>query len=154
MTKIEQRQLVQAPLASAKRFLDGFFAAHRDANDDAAHVTLHAGDIARDALVTLAPAHRPGDMTPRFTVSWKDATDGPYPQFDGTITVASDDDYGSFWLVLEGEYAPPGGLGGKLFDAVIGKRIAETTAGGLLAEIKDETERLFQAEEARKSHAN
>jgi hypothetical protein len=154
MTKIEQRQLVHAPLASAKRFLDGFFTAHHDANDDAAHVTLHAGEISRDAIVTLSPAHRPGDMTPRFTVKWKDAQDGPYPHFDGTIVVAGDDDYGSFWLVLEGEYAPPGGIGGQIFDAVIGKRIAEHVAAGLLAEIRDETERLFQAEEARKSPAN
>jgi hypothetical protein len=154
MTKIEVRQLVHAPLASAKRFLDGYFAAHRDANDDAAHVTLHAGEISRDAVVTLAPAHRPADMTPRFSVKWKDAQDGPYPHFDGTIVVAGDVDYSSFWLVLEGEYAPPGGIGGALFDAVIGKRIAETTAAGLLVEIRDETERVFQAEEARKSHVS
>jgi hypothetical protein len=151
MTNIEQRQLVHAPLASAQRFLDAFFSAHRDANDEA-HITLHAGEVARDAIVTLAPAHRPSDMTPRYSVHWKDANDGPYPAFAGTLTVAGDEDYDAFWLVLEGAYAPPGGIGGQIFDAVIGKRIAESTANGLLEEVRDETERQFAAEEANKSH--
>jgi hypothetical protein len=83
-------------------------------------------------------------------VDWKDAADGPYPDFHGTLTVAGDEDYDAFWLVLEGNYQPPGGLGGQLFDAVIGKRIAEATAAGLLAEIRDDSERSFAAEEARK----
>ena len=151
MTTIEQRQLVHAPLASAKRFLERFFDAHCGVQGEDAHVTLHAGEIARDAVVTLTPAHRPGDMTPRYAVDWKDAADGPYPHFHGTLTVTGDEDYSSFWLVLEGEYAPPGGIGGQIFDAVIGKRIAEHTAGGLLAEIRDESEQLFAAEEARKT---
>ncbi len=153
MTQIEQRQLVHAPLASAGRFLDGFFAAHRDATGHDAQVTLHAGEVARDARVTLEPAHRPGDMTPRYAVQWRDAADGPYPHFDGTLTVAGDEDYSAFWLVLEGQYTPPGGIGGQLFDAILGKRIAESTAGRLLAEIRDEIEANFTAEEARKTSA-
>ena len=152
MTQIEQRQLVHAPLASAKRFLDGFFAAHAGTDGDA-RITLHAGEFARNAIVTLTPAPRPADMTPHFTVDWKDADNGPYPDFHGTITVAGDEDYNAFWLVLEGTYAPPGGIGGQIFDAVIGKRIAESTALRLLDDIRVETERLFEAEEARKSHA-
>jgi len=155
MTTIEQRQLVHAPLASAQRFLDGFFAAHRGGDADDAHVTLHAGEMmARDALITLTPAQRPEDMTPRFAVDWKDAADGPYPHFHGILTVAGDEDYDTFWLVLEGEYSPPGGIGGQLFDAVIGHRIAESTAASLLAEIRDESERQFGAEEERKTRAS
>jgi hypothetical protein len=154
MTKIEQRQLVHAPLASAQRFLDGFFAAHREADAEAAQVTLHVGDmIARDALITFTPAHRPEDMTPRFTVDWKDASGGPFPQFHGTLTVAGDEDYESFWLVLDGEYSPPGGIGGQVFDAVFGKRIADATASGFLAEIRDQSETRFVAEEEHKAHA-
>jgi hypothetical protein len=153
MTQIEHRQLVHAPLASAGRFLDAFFAAHHDATGHDAQVTLHAGEIARDARVTLEPAHRPGDMTPRYSVHWRDAADGPYPHFEGTLTVAGDEDYSAFWLSLEGQYTPPGGIGGQIFDAVVGKRIAESTAGSLLAEIRDEIETQFNAEEARKASA-
>jgi hypothetical protein len=149
MTAIEQRLLVHAPLGSAKRFLDAFFSAHRDAKGDA-HIVLRAGEIARDAIATLTPDHHPADMTPRYAVAWRDAEDGPYPSFDGGLVVASDEDYNAFWLVLTGAYAPPGGIGGQLFDAVIGKRIAQTTARRLLEEIRDETERLLTAEEARK----
>jgi hypothetical protein len=154
MTTIEQRQLVRAPLGSAKRFLEAFFAAHHDAKDDVAHITLHAGDVAaREAVITLAPDHQPGEMTPHFKVDWKDAHSGPYPHFHGKLSVESDEDYGSFWLVLKGDYQPPGGVGGQLFDAVIGKRIAEKTAHGLLAEIAGESERHFADEEARKARA-
>ena len=154
MTTIEQRQLVRAPLGSAKRFLEAYFAAHHDAKDDVAHITLHAGDLAaREAVVTLKPEHLPGDMTPHFLVDWKDAQAGPYPHFHGKLNVAGDEDYNAFWLVLTGEYAPPGGIGGQVFDAVIGKRIAEKTAHGLLEEIATQTERLFTEEEARKVRA-
>jgi hypothetical protein len=154
MTTIEQRLLVHAPLASAQRFLDAYFAAHLDEQGDAGRITLRAGEMTRDATVTLAPAHRPEDMTPRMSVHWRDAYDGPYPHFHGTISVAGDEDYSAFWLVLDGEYAPPGGLGGQLFDAVIGNRIADITARGLLEEIRADTERRFNAEEAHKTHAN
>jgi hypothetical protein len=150
MTSIEARQLVHVPLASAKRFLDGFFDAHRGGADDGAHLRLHAGEFTREALVTLVADHRPGDMTPRFAVDWKDAAGGPFPTFHGMLTVAADDDYDTFSLVLDGAYTPPGGIGGQLFDAVVGKHIAQTTAGHLLDEIRRESERLFTDEEARK----
>jgi hypothetical protein len=150
MTRIAAKQLVRAPLASASRFLDDFFNAHREANGEA-HVALKAGDLAREALVTLTPAHQAGDMTPRYGVSWKDAQDGPFPHFNGTLVVESDEDYGAFWLALGGTYTPPGGIGGRVFDAVIGNRIADATARGLLVEIRDEAERRFALEEAGKT---
>jgi hypothetical protein len=151
MTTISQRELVKSPLASAHRFLDAFFAEHRSGTDAAATITLRAGDVARAALVTLTPAHQPADMTPRYEVHWKDAQGGPYPVFSGTLLVAGDEDYDTFWLGLEGSYEPPGGLGGMVFDAVIGRRIAEATAHGLLDEIRAATETRFNAEELQKT---
>jgi hypothetical protein len=151
MTRIAAKQIVLAPLASAGRFLDDFFNAHREATTGEAHVVLKAGDLAREAIVTLTPAHRPGDMTPRYAVSWKDAQDGPYPHFSGTLEVESDEDYGASWIALDGTYAPPGGIGGRVFDAMIGSRIADATARTLLLEIRDEAERHFAVEEAGKS---
>jgi hypothetical protein len=153
MTRIAEKQLVRAPLASAGRFLEAFFDAHRDAEQTAAHVALTAGDLAREAIVTLTPAHRPGEMTPHFHVTWKDAHAGPYPHFTGTLGVESDEDYGAFWLALEGTYTPPGGVGGRVFDALIGYRIADATARGLLLQLRDETERRFTLEESAKTRA-
>jgi hypothetical protein len=149
MTTIACRQLVHAPLGSAARFLTSFFDAHR-IDDGQACLTLHAGDLAREARVTIESAPTPGTMTPHYTVSWKDELDGPYPEFKGSIAVGGDNDYSTFWLDLQGSYAPPGGIGGKVFDALVGKRIADVTAETLLHEIAVEIERQFAVEEAKK----
>jgi hypothetical protein len=153
MTTIACRQLVRAPLGSAARFLTAFYQAHRTQEGEAC-LTLHAGDLAREARVTLTSTPVPGTMTPHYTVSWKDELDGPYPIFNGTIVIESDNDYNAFWLDLQGGYAPPGGLGGAVFDAIVGKRIAAVTAETLLHEIAVEIEHRFAAEETTKQHAH
>jgi hypothetical protein len=150
MTKIEQRKRVRAPVASAKRYIGNFFVAHKNAEGDAAHVTVHAGKITRDTLVILTPVHRPGDMLPRFSAKWKPFHEEPYPDFNGELDVAGDEDYNSFWLILEGEYEEPGRFAGETFDATVAKRIAENLALQLLTDIRDEIERLFSAEEENK----
>ncbi len=152
MSRIDEHLLITAPLGAAHRFLDAFFAGHRNAHGEAV-LTLRAGDMQRAAHVTIEPEHQPGDMTPHFAVSWKDALGGPYPAFAGTLGVDADEDYGAFWLVLRGTYTPPGGIGGAVFDALIGKRIADTTAHGLLDEIRIDMERRFALEEAEKVRA-
>jgi hypothetical protein len=150
MTAIVQRELVHAPLASANTFLQAFFAAHPAPNSPDARIVLRAGDAAQPAIVSLHPAHRPEDMTPRYSVNWAAEGGGPYPVFDGELTIGSDEDYNAFWLVLDGAYSPPGGVAGQVFDAVIGHRIATASARGLLTEIRSEIETLFGAQESAK----
>ena len=150
MTAIVEKELVHAPLASANTFLQAFFAAHPAPKGPGARVLLHAGDTTQSAIVCLQPAHRPEDMTPRYKVQWEAEGGGPYPVFDGELTVGGDEDYNAFWLVLDGAYAPPGGVAGQVFDAVIGRRIAATSARGLLSEIRIEIEALFAAQESAK----
>jgi hypothetical protein len=150
MTAIAQKELVHAPLASANTLLQAFFAAHSAPNGPNARIVLHAGDVAQSAIVSLDPAHRPEDMTPRYSVHWEAEGGGPYPVFDGELTIGSDEDYNAFWLVLDGAYLPPGGVAGQVFDAVIGRRIATASARGLLSEIRSEIEALFGAQESAK----
>ncbi len=150
MTPIDERRLVHAPLGSAGRLLEAFFAAHRAPKGAGARLVLHAGDAAQAAIVGLRPAHRPQDMTPHYKVHWEAEGGDLYPVFDGELDVASDEDYNAFWLVLAGVYAPPGGVAGRLFDVAIGRRIAEATARGLLEEICAGIESAFAAEERAK----
>ena len=91
-------------------------------------------------------------MTPRFTVRWEAEGGGTFPVFDGFLSVAADEYYNSYWLVIEGDYEPPGGLAGKVFDAVLGNRIAVATTRNLLDSLRDTAQTLFKQEEARKPH--
>lgn len=150
MSSIQAKQIVNAPLASAARLLHVYLDAHEPHPSGGVKLLLHARNLERDAVVTLVPAHRPQDMTPRFTVHWEPAEPGPYPVFDGVLTVEAGDDYDVFRLALEGTYQPPLGLAGKAFDAVFGNRIAEQTARELLAEIAGVVEARVRDEEAAK----
>ena len=124
--------------------------AHAVPDGDGARVTLRAGELEKAAVVTLVPAPRPADMTPRCALRWESEQPGPYPIFDGELTVGSDDDYNAFWLVIAGTYQPPGGLVGQVFDALVGHRIAETVTRGLGDAVRAEIEAMFAEEEQRK----
>jgi hypothetical protein len=150
MTPIAAKELVRAPLASAASLLAAFLAAHPAPKGEGARVVLHAGDFEEPAIVSVKPAHKPGDMTPRYAIHWEAEGTGPYPQFDGELTIGADEDYNAFWFILDGAYVPPGGVAGKLFDAAIGHRIAEATAQGLLREMRTEIEAHFEAQERAK----
>jgi hypothetical protein len=113
-------------------------------------MVLRAGEAEQPAIVTLHPLHRPEDMTPRYSVHWEAEGGGHFPIFDGELVIEADEDYNSFFLALDGEYVPPGGLPGYVFDAVIGHRIADAAVHGLLSEICAEAERRFAAAEAAK----
>jgi hypothetical protein len=150
MSTLVERQIVQAPLASAARLLAAYIAANPASGGTGARVVLHAADFNRPAIVTIAPAPRPGDMAPRYAVHWEAEGGGPYPVFDGSLTVEGDNDYDSFWLVVDGSYEPPAGLAGKLFDAVVGNRIASTATQNLLVTIRDSVQAVFESEERTK----
>jgi len=152
LTPIAEKELVRAPLGSAAGFLQAFFAAHPAPNGEGARIVLRAGDVAQSAIISLEPAHRPADMTPRYRVHWEAEGGGPYPVYDGILTIGADNDYNTFWLVLDGAYAPPGGVPGQVFDAVIGHRIATASARGLLTDIRAAVETQFAVQERAKAH--
>jgi hypothetical protein len=149
MASLSSKHLAHAPLASADRLLNAYLDRYRDAAG-ATRLTLRAAGFEKPVLVVVTPAQRPADMTPRYTVHWEAEGGGPYPVFDGTLTVESDEDYESFWLSLEGSYAPPLGLVGDVFDAMVGRRVADETARRLLADIVDTIEERVNGEEAEK----
>ena len=60
---------------------------------------------------------------------------GPFPTFDGVLRMESGED-GGVDFALEGSYEPPGGVPGKAFDALLGHRIAATTARDFLERLR------------------
>ncbi|MGA2393481.1 MAG: hypothetical protein ABSH03_09050 [Candidatus Lustribacter sp.] len=151
MSRVAERALVAAPLPSAARFLDAFIAANSAPGGTGARVVLHVGGFSEPAIVTLTPAHQKGDMTPRFEVHWQsESGSAAFPIFDGQLTVQADQDYDTFALAIDGTYEPPGGLAGKVFDMVVGERLAAETTKNLLATIRDYVQAFFQTEEQHK----
>lgn len=150
MSRVAERALVRAPLPSAARFLAAFIAANAAPGGKGARVVLHVGGFSEPAIVSLRPVHLPGDMEPRFGVSWQAEGSGAFPVFHGELIVRADNDYNSFGIAIDGTYEPPGGIAGKVFDAVVGKRLAAETTQNLLATIRDYVETLFQSEEQHK----
>jgi len=67
-------------------------------------------------------------------VGWK-PKHGPYPEFHGALSISQD---AIEWsrLDLDGEYRPPFGVVGMVFDAALGHRIASATAEELLEKLK------------------
>lgn len=88
--------------------------------------------LSGDALVTYAPAQNPLRLYPCWTVSWKPAADGPYPDFEGTLTLRGSSEADTSILEISGDYQPPLGVAGRAFDAALGSRIASATARDLL----------------------
>ncbi len=160
MTTLTRRVLIHCPVASAPRMLEAFFQVHGEPDEEVARLELGLEanipgipapvSLSHPVVATLKYEAHPSDMHPRFAVKWVPTDDDPLPTFTGTLTVESDEDYDTFFVVLDGHYEPPGGLAGRAFDALLGHRIAEATADRLLHRIRDFVEKTYADEEAGK----
>jgi hypothetical protein len=146
MATVSEKDLVLVPLASAEPFLRTFFAVHPGPENASARLALRAGKAAYPVIAAIERVRRPDAMTPCYSIHWESEGDGPYPAFDGELTVDADEDYNGFWVVLTGAYVPTGGAAGQLFDAALGNRIARSTARALLRQMRVEIEALYRAQ--------
>lgn len=101
-------------------------------------------------LVTFGAATDPMHFDQPWRIHWK-PDGGPYPEFDGELTVRADETYATSQLELKGSYEPPGGTLGAAFDWALGSRIASRTAQALLLRIGGEMESHYQRDEAAKA---
>ena len=154
MSALHERLSVACPYTLAKGYLD---AELRDLAATGRETTLrlHAAfpgaEFARDVLVSYAAGTDPRHFDQPWRVHWTPKGGGPYPDFDGQLTVRADYDYNAAILELEGEYRPPGGLAGAAFDLALGTRIASQTAHELLGEIAARMEAHYHRDEAAKT---
>jgi hypothetical protein len=70
---------------------------------------------------------------------------GPYPAFSGTVVADAAVDTEGSVVSISGRYAPPGGMAGGVFDALLGRRIARATIRELLERIRDGIEAEYLA---------
>jgi hypothetical protein len=116
---------------------------------------LAAGrEVARDVTATTQRLSGAGNFISTYRVAWPTGrTPGgiPTPGFEGTITLRAGEDYNECELELDGRYEPPGGVAGKLFDDLVGRRIAHATLGSLLEGCSTGTSRGTRANRSRQA---
>ncbi|MBV8082571.1 MAG: hypothetical protein JO347_11530 [Candidatus Eremiobacteraeota bacterium] len=146
MTQLHERAFVQTPYGRAPQDLKTYLESLGWRSGAPATLTMRFEPsdlglpgipLARDVNARFEATEDPTHLTKPLKVTWSPAGGGPFPTFNGTLTISEDEDYGSCILTLSGEYEPPLGLVGKGFDAVIGFRIAIATARRLLESIRD-----------------
>ncbi len=157
MTELYQRVLVKTPYRLARKFLSDWLSARAGTREPTTiTLTLPAGrsaegGIHREVLATYHRGSDPNHFDEPWRVHWTPKGGGPFPDFDGEITVRADENYVSSILELRGDYRPPGGIAGAAFDAMLGNRIASATARKLLTTIAREIEQTYHAQEEAKA---
>jgi len=113
-------------------------------------LALTAGALEKPVLVSYKHGADPMRFDEPWLVHWTPEGGGPYPDFDGELTVRADDSYRRSILELRGEYVPPLGVVGQAFDFAVGSRIAAATARALLQQIAQHMEIRYNDEEEAK----
>jgi hypothetical protein len=139
MSTLKASLVIETPFAQAADLVERFFVS-QTADDGVITLRLSAPGagigidsfaVGHEVVATFRRRKGPYE-TIVFDLHWESADGGPFPVFDGTLTVAEDETYQTCRLILEGSYLPPGRLAGAVFDAALGSRIAYATAHELL----------------------
>ncbi|MDP9018190.1 MAG: hypothetical protein M3N19_07705 [Candidatus Eremiobacteraeota bacterium] len=158
MTHLHQHLFLKCPYSRAKGYLRDALAGAAETHEKQA-LTLRVplgqgvggGALHKDVVATYTPGADPMHFDQPWKIHWTPADGGPYPDFDGELTIRADEDYPTSILELTGQYKPPMGVAGALFDAVAGSRLAEATAQELLKRIGRSMEMQYSSEEEQKS---
>jgi hypothetical protein len=153
MSELLERRLVLCPYNLAQRYLARRIGS-RLSQPGPLSLTLDVpgGRLVKHVVVTYEAAIDPMHFDEPWRVHWEPKA-GPYPVFDGELTVRADETYESSLLELKGSYRPPGGAFGAAFDEVVGKHVASATAQALLERIGAELEVCYAQDEKSKERA-
>jgi hypothetical protein len=157
-TTIHERQLTQCPYVRARGYLHeaiegSIHKAGATMLPLKASLPLLKGTIEKNVVVRYGKGEDPLRFDEPWLVHWTPEGGGPYPDFNGELTVRADESYRRAVLELRGEYKPPLGTFGQAFDLVLGAKIAARTARALLEEIARGMEERFDREESLKEKA-
>lgn len=152
MSQLFERRVVHCPYHLAQQYLGKTVGLRAESGEGSLLTLTVSGpgfDLSKDVRVTFAPAVDPMHFDQPWRIHWKPHA-GPYPEFDGELTVRADETYETSVLELQGSYRPPGGALGAAFDWAAGSRIATATAQALLRRIGDGMEANYRRDELAK----
>ncbi|MDE2483288.1 MAG: hypothetical protein KGN02_14010 [bacterium] len=160
MTTLLQRYYLHCPYARARTQLDRVLRDLAESGETQVirlrvPINLEGSKttgLHKDVVVQYGQGTDPLHFDQPWTVRWTPHEGGPYPDFDGTLTVRADEDFNACVLELQGRYEPPFGFVGAAFDTVLGSRIASATAREFLRRIGRDIEARYHREEHEKGH--
>ncbi len=145
MTRLRQQMAVACPVTEAEARLEVYFEGLPSA-DGVARIRLRVPvggsaavlGLSLDREVRVEATRTCDQRHPNEVVriTWRPEGKAVFPQFEGTLAARAADESGSCYIALEGGYLPPFGVAGQVFDEVIGRRIAESTAREFLKDVK------------------
>jgi len=143
-THLKEHVAVGCPIERAQARIEEFFAQRRGA-DGVARLTLRVPLDDAGALSGLALEHAVAvrarrdrdeqNLNDLVRIDWEAEGGGPYPRFEGTLVTWAEHDPNETFVEIEGAYTPPLGMAGELFDAAVGRAIAQRTARALLGDL-------------------
>ena len=153
MSELLERRYCRCPYHLARRYLaEAVRGSAKSGQAD--HLILRlavpGGELVKDVVVTFGKSADPMHFDEPWHIHWRPQA-GPYPEFDGQLTVRSDESYETALLELRGSYRPPGGAIGAAFDWAVGSRIASSTAQALLERLGSQMESRYTSDEAAKA---
>lgn len=92
--------------------------------------------IDRQVCVEARRTRGEASLDDLMLVTWMPEGTGVFPTFEGILIVRENADGNVSSIELDGNYTPPFGAAGQIFDAAIGHRIAQATARELLKDLK------------------
>lgn len=93
--------------------------------------------LERDVTVNVVRRRDATNINEETVVAWEPRDGGPYPRFSGRLVTWSEQRPDESFIELSGEYDPPGGAAGQIFDDAIGHLIAQRTAHELLETLSE-----------------
>ena len=148
-SRLERQITIACPHGQATNRLDRIVRSHVDAAGACTLVLGFGSSDGASVVASVHAVHRAGDREPRYRVEWASHAGAHVPMFAGELRVENHDEYGSFTLILRGEYEPAFGQVGPRFDATLGKEIASATASDLLQRASSFVMEDYRADEAR-----
>lgn len=102
------------------------------------------GERVRFAATAVNDASDRARSHDALLIAWRPQTHGMFPEFRGAITVRPN--YRGALLRLSGQYDPPYGRAGKIFDTLLGRVIARRTLHRFLDDLAVEIQAEYDQE--------
>ncbi|MEO7039147.1 MAG: hypothetical protein ABI186_03860 [Candidatus Elarobacter sp.] len=158
MSAVQERLFIEAPYTQAvgafeRRLGLSTGGAHGKCSLTLVFPAAEGREIARVVTATTERLPNAANYTSHYGIAWDaglTARGIPTPAFTGTLTLGAGEDYTETELRLDGRYDPPGGMAGRAFDELVGRRIAHATMGALLSGVGDDLRAAHEHMEAEK----
>ena len=155
MTHLRDQTPVRGTVTQTETRLESYFASRRGL-DGVARLRLRVPVsgmsqglfIDREVRIEAWRDRDDQNLNDLIRIRWTPEGSVVFPKFAGTLVVLGEGDPALSFIELDGDYKPPLGAAGELFDETIGHRIAQSTARELLKDLKlgIEAESLLRAD--------